>query len=76
MGQSIFLSHAHADRDITRQIIHELVDRGHRCWLDEAEINPGESIIAKIENGIDGVDYLVPLGLLTINPFQSNQSPY
>lgn len=55
---SIFLSHSHLDRDVARQIYHLLVGEQVRVWFDEAEIRPGESIIAKIESAIDEMEYL------------------
>ena len=58
MKRSLFLSHSHRDKDIARQLFHELQGRGFDCWFDEAEIQPGQSIIAKIEEAIDQVDYV------------------
>ena len=55
---SIFLSHSHVDKPIARQIYHGLRDDGIRCWIDEAEIKPGMSIIAALEGAIDDADYL------------------
>ena len=56
--RSIFLSHSHRDKDVTRQLYHELRGNDIACWFDEAEIRPGESIIAKIEQAIDQFDYV------------------
>lgn len=58
VSSSIFLSHAHADRSIVQQIYHELREADVPCWLDEAEILPGESIMGKVEEAIDDMDYL------------------
>ncbi len=58
MSSSIFLSHAHADRSIVQQLYHELRKAEVSCWLDEAEILPGESIMSKVEEAIDDMDYL------------------
>jgi hypothetical protein len=55
---SIFLSHNHLDIDIVRKLYDGLKARGIRAWLDEAEIGPGESLISKIEAGIEDMDYL------------------
>jgi len=65
---SIFLSHAHADRSIVQQIYHELRKADVPCWLDEAEILPGESIMGKVEEAIDDMDYLaVVLSRTSVN---------
>ena len=58
MPGSIFLSHTHEDKEFVRKIFSDLLTRGFHAWLDEAEIGPGESLIAKIEEGIDRMDYL------------------
>jgi TIR domain-containing protein len=58
LPQSVFLSHAHADRSVALQVYHELLKAGIRCWLDEAEILPGESIMGKVEEAIDEMDLL------------------
>jgi hypothetical protein len=55
---SIFLSHAHADKSAARQLSQALVQAGLRCWFDEAEINPGDSILDKVQSAIDDMDYL------------------
>jgi hypothetical protein len=65
---SIFLSHAHADRSIVQQIYHELRKADVPCWLDEAEIPPGGSIMGMVEAAIDDMDYLaVVLSRTSVN---------
>jgi hypothetical protein len=58
MSASIFLSHTAADKLFVRKLGRDLSNHGIRCWLDEAEIKVGESLIEKIRQGIDEVDYL------------------
>ncbi|MFZ2807531.1 MAG: toll/interleukin-1 receptor domain-containing protein [Desulfosalsimonadaceae bacterium] len=58
MSTSIFLSHTAADKPFVRKLGRDLSNHGIRCWLDEAEIKVGESLIEKIRQGIDEVDYL------------------
>lgn len=36
----------------------DLENHGIRCWLDEAEIKVGESLIEKIRQGLDDVEYV------------------
>ncbi|WP_211863322.1 toll/interleukin-1 receptor domain-containing protein [Neoroseomonas soli] len=49
----IFLSHTGTDKPFVRQLRRDLLARGvEHVWLDEAEINIGDSLIAKIEEGI------------------------
>jgi hypothetical protein len=55
---SLFLSHNHKDKSFVRHLGADLSALGVRVWIDEAEIRIGESLIAKITNAIDEMDYL------------------
>src|SRR5262249_53535377 len=55
---SIFLSHNHADKPFVRQLAQDLQAAGVRVWLDEAELLIGDSLIEKIRQGIDEMEYL------------------
>jgi TolB-like protein len=55
---SIFLSHSHSDKDFARKLAKDLIKADAKVWIDEAEIKLGESLITKIREGIDTVDYL------------------
>jgi hypothetical protein len=49
----LFLSHTGVDKPFVRRLRADLMARGvERVWLDEAEIDIGDSLIAKIEQGI------------------------
>ena len=49
----IFLSHTAVDKPFVRRLRTDLIAHGvERVWLDEAEIQIGDSLIAKIEEGI------------------------
>jgi hypothetical protein len=49
----IFLSHTGVDKPFVRQLRKDLLAHGvEHVWLDEAEIDIGDSLIAKIEEGI------------------------
>ena len=49
----VFLSHTSADKPFVRQLRNDLMARGvPRAWIDEAEIDIGDSLIAKIEEGM------------------------
>ncbi len=58
MLKSIFLCHSSVDKPFVRRIAGDLTLRGSRVWLDEAEIKIGDSILAKIAEGIKASDYL------------------
>jgi hypothetical protein len=55
---SIFLSHNHADKPFVRRLAQDLQAAGVRVWLDEAEMLIGDSLIEKIRQGIDEMEYL------------------
>ncbi len=55
---SIFLSHSHTDKPFARRLATDLRKAGHAVWIDEAEINIGDSLIEKIREGLDQVDFV------------------
>lgn len=59
--QQIFISHNWNDKPIARRLARDLSAKGIGVWIDEAEIKLGDSLIAKIRDGIDKVDYLIVL---------------
>ncbi|WP_367772066.1 toll/interleukin-1 receptor domain-containing protein [Flavobacterium sp. WC2421] len=64
----IFLSHTSIDKPFVRKLSADLRRYGHTVWIDEAEINIGDSLIGKIREGLDSVDYVaVVLSNASIN---------
>lgn len=55
---SVFLSHNSADKPFVRRLATSLQASGHVVWLDEAEINIGDSLVEKIREGLDKVDFV------------------
>ncbi|HEX8846709.1 MAG TPA: toll/interleukin-1 receptor domain-containing protein [Pyrinomonadaceae bacterium] len=55
----VFLSHNSRDKRFVRGLAHQLKSAGIRVWLDEAEIKVGESLIEKLREAIDSVDFLI-----------------
>src|SRR5262245_6306645 len=55
---SIFLSHTYTDKTFARALSERLKRHGIHVWIDEAEIQIGDSIISKIESGIREASYL------------------
>lgn len=55
---SVFLSHSHADKEFAHRLAEDLRSAGAEVWIDEAEIRLGDSLIQKISEAIDSVDYL------------------
>lgn len=48
----VFLSHSSKDKQAVRDIALRLRSDGVKVWFDEWEIKPGDSIPAKIEEGL------------------------
>ena len=55
---SVFLSHNSKDKPFVRELAGTLRDSGVDVWLDEAEINIGDSLIEKIGSAIEYTDFI------------------
>src|SRR6185295_16996257 len=55
----VFLSHSAKDKAVVRPLAERLRADGLRVWLDDWEIRPGDSIPAKLEEGLEGSRTLV-----------------
>jgi len=55
----VFLSHSAKDKEVVRPLAERLRADGLRVWFDEWEIRPGDSIPAKIEEGLEQSRVLV-----------------
>lgn len=54
---SIFLSHSSKDRDFTQYLARGLAKAGIRVWVDQAELNIGDSLIERIGAAILEMDF-------------------
>lgn len=55
---NIFLSHSWKDKDFARILASDLEICNIKVWLDEAEIKIGDSLLGKVQEAIESVDYL------------------
>lgn len=55
----VFLSHSAKDKAVVRPLAERLRQDGVKVWFDEWEIRPGDSIPAKIEEGLEHSRVLV-----------------
>jgi hypothetical protein len=55
---SIFLSHNSKDKPFVRELAKRLSSDGITVWLDEAEISVGDSLIEKIAQGIQEMEFV------------------
>jgi hypothetical protein len=55
----VFLSHSAKDKPVVRDLARRLTADGLRVWFDESQIRPGDSIPAKIEDGLENSRILI-----------------
>jgi hypothetical protein len=53
----VFISHNHQDKTFVRRFGADLAAHGVKPWIDEAEINIGDSLINKVSAAIDEMNY-------------------
>lgn len=66
---SVFLSHSSKDKAFTRKLAERLEEKSVNVWLDEAELNVGDSLLTQISNAIDRTDFVAVI--LSHNSVQS-----
>ena len=54
----VFLSHSQRDKQVVRQFAEGLRAAGIDIWLDEAQLNLGDSLVQQIERGLDSADFV------------------
>jgi hypothetical protein len=57
--ECLFISYASEDRPVVREYVDAFAARGLRVWIDQQEIEPSDSIVARINEGIGGSRYAV-----------------
>ncbi|MET3851416.1 toll/interleukin-1 receptor domain-containing protein [Paenibacillus sp. OAE614] len=67
---TVFLSHSSKDKGIVDKIFNELQIHEIRAWYDKYEIKPGDSIVDKINDGLESSD----LGIICISKNFLNSS--
>src|SRR5437762_3928135 len=55
----VFLSHSTKDKGVVREVAQRLRKNGLKVWFDEWVLKPGDSIPAKIEEGLEHSRVLV-----------------
>lgn len=56
---NVFISHRKIDVSAAEQLSRDISTAGHDVWFDEWEIGIGDSIVERIDSGLDGTSYLV-----------------
>lgn len=55
---NVFLSHSSRDKAFTRKLAERLAQANVNVWLDEAEINIGDSLLMRISAAIEKTDFV------------------
>jgi len=64
----IFISYSHQDKEFVDGLVQDLHNSGISIWVDSAEIKLGDSLIDKVSEGIDKMEYLaVVLSSASVN---------
>ena len=58
---SVFVSYSHADKPLAHAIANGLQGRNFRVWVDEGEIRIGDSLVEKVTDALDRVDFVVAI---------------
>jgi hypothetical protein len=59
MGVNAFISHRGSDALLAERLATELKNSGVDVWLDNWEINLGDSIVERMQQGLSGSSYLI-----------------
>ncbi|MFE2064068.1 toll/interleukin-1 receptor domain-containing protein [Streptomyces sp. NPDC059467] len=56
---NVFISHRKVDVSDAERLAHDVSAAGHAVWFDEWNIAIGDSVVERIDSGLDGTSYLV-----------------
>ena len=67
----VFLSYNSSDIKFAKSIFEELRNRGIRVWFDKVEINPGDDVQARLDQGLSESQSIVILLGESLGPWQT-----
>jgi hypothetical protein len=56
---NVFISHRRSDTKEAERLAKDVRGAGHQVWFDEWEINIGDSIVERMNQGLSGTVYVV-----------------
>jgi len=56
---NVFISYRRSDFNAAERLAIEIRKHGHQVWLDEWKVNLGDSIVARMNEGLEAADYVV-----------------
>ncbi|MEK7677942.1 MAG: toll/interleukin-1 receptor domain-containing protein [Verrucomicrobiota bacterium] len=65
----VFLSHSAKDKAVVRPLAERLRQDGLKVWFDEWVLKPGDSIPAKIEEGLERSQFTFQPSAFILQPF-------
>jgi hypothetical protein len=57
----VFISYSHKDTAFADMLVDDLREAGIEVWIDQDAIEPGQSIVQRINQGLDSTDYVLIL---------------
>jgi hypothetical protein len=57
MKWDVFISHASEDKNLARNLAYKLEDSGLQVWFDSLQLNTGDSLRGKIDEGLAASEY-------------------
>lgn len=55
----VFVSYSSKDKKFVRRLVYKLEQAGIKVWFDEVELKIGQSLIERLREAIDSVDFLI-----------------
>ena len=59
--KSVFISYSARDKEFARKLAADLAQNGISPWIDEREIQVGDSLVEKISEGIKSADFVLAI---------------
>ena len=56
---NVFISHRGSDAQEAERLANEVRSAGHQVWLDKWNISLGDSIVERMNEGLEGATYVV-----------------
>ena len=56
---NVFISHRGSDAQEAERLADEIRNAGHQVWLDKWNISLGDSIVERMNEGLEGATYVV-----------------
>lgn len=55
----VFISYSHRDKEAVHEIASRLRKDGHDVWIDSLQLQPGDNITSRIQEGLESADAII-----------------